>query len=86
MSTELTLSKHALSRIKSRGIHFNIDVFMGIRGAMLKLQDKGSREAIILTEKSAFIVSVKNNMVISAVGIKDLKDKVFTNIDSIIIL
>ena len=48
--------------------------------------EKGSEESLILVDSTAFVVSVKNNRVITTVEADDLKGNVFTNIDSTVII
>ena len=45
----------------------------------------GCREAVVLVDQTAFVVSVTNRTVITAVGQQHMKDHVFTNIDSAVI-
>ena len=46
----------------------------------------GAKESLILTDKAAFVVSVKNNTVITAVDRDSMKENVFTNIDSTMLI
>jgi len=66
----------------SRGIDLNPEDLVKLQQAVDKAGQKGSRESLILSDKGAFVVSVKNNTVITAVDKESLKDNVFTNIDS----
>jgi len=59
---------------------------------MARLQDgveraaaKGAREALVLMDDMAFVVSVKNRTVITAVDAARMKHNVFTGIDSAVI-
>ena len=47
---------------------------------------KGAKESLILMDQLALVVSVKNRTVITAVDGASLKDNVFTNIDSAVII
>jgi flagellar operon protein len=47
-----------------------------------KLAAKGGREAIVMLDTLAVVVSVTNRTVITAVDQDGMKDQVFTNIDS----
>jgi len=49
-------------------------------------QQKGSEETLVLVDSTAFVVSVKNNRVITMLSNDDLKGNVFTNIDSTVII
>ena len=53
------------------------------RLATCKAKAKGMKESLVMVDDFAFIVNVKNNLVITAVN--DTKNAVFTNIDGAII-
>ena len=46
---------------------------------------KGSKDALVLLDGTAFVVSVANRTVITAVDPGSMKERVFTNIDSAVI-
>jgi flagellar operon protein len=83
---ELKFSAHAKTRLESRGIELNPEDLLRMQEAVQKAGEKGARESLILSDKGAFIVSVKNNTVITAVDKASLKENVFTNIDSTIMI
>ncbi len=84
---ELEFSGHAIRRLESRQIDVseNDRIERLNRGVELAAE-KGSEESLILVDSTAFIVSVKNNTVITTVSADDLKGNVFTNIDSAVIV
>ena len=47
---------------------------------------KGSSETLVLVGRNAFVVSVKNNKVITTLSDNELNGNVFTNIDSTVIV
>ena len=75
-------SAHAIERLKSRGISLDQDTLKRLNSAIDKAAEKGSKESLMLTDDAAFIVSVKNKTVITAMDRGSIKDNVFTNIDS----
>lgn len=83
---ELKFSNHAQQRLKSRNINLSADEMNKIQEAVGKAREKGSRDSLILMSDLALVVSVKNNTVITAVDGESLKDNVFTNIDSAVIV
>lgn len=83
---ELKFSAHAQTRMQSRGIELSPQELLKIRDAVSKAGEKGSRESLILTDKAAFVVSVKNGTVITAMDRDSLKENVFTNIDSTVMI
>ena len=79
-------SNHAIDRIQSRSIQFKNEDLIRLNEAVDKAAQKGSREALILMGDNAFVVSVKNKMVITAMDKAMMKENVFTNIDSTVVL
>ncbi|MEG0615572.1 MAG: TIGR02530 family flagellar biosynthesis protein [Oscillospiraceae bacterium] len=80
-------SRHAIDRISDR----NIDMVEGdklerLNKAVELAQQKGSTDALVLVDSTAFLVSVKNNKVITTLSADDLKGNIFTNIDSTVII
>lgn len=82
----LRLSGHAETRLRSRGIELNREDWARIREGVDRAASKGSRESLILVNDVALVVSVKNRTVITAVAKEQLRENVFTNIDSAVIL
>ena len=83
---QLKFSGHAIDRMKSRGISFAPDELKNIQDAVTKAANKGSKDTLVLSGDSALIVSVKNNTVVTVMDKALMKDNVFTNIDSTIVL
>jgi len=79
---EVKFSAHAENRIKSRGIELDKELKQKINNAVRNVASKGGRDALIFTEKSAFIVNVPSRTVITAIDGGSFKENVFTNIDS----
>lgn len=82
----LKFSAHAKARLLSRNIDLNAEDMAQLQDAVKKVQAKGSKESLILSDKGAFLVSVENNTVITAMDRDSLKENVFTNIDSTIMI
>ena len=83
----VNFSRHAVERINQR----NIDVITGSKLQRLSkgvelAESKGSDDALIIVDKTAFVVSVRSNKVITAVDTDDITGNVFTNIDSTVIM
>jgi flagellar operon protein len=81
----LKLSSHALQRIERREIAFDGPVAARLQAAVDKAAAKGSRESLVLVDSTAFVVSVRNRTVITAVPVAPMNDQVFTNVDSAVI-
>ncbi|MGE4282492.1 MAG: TIGR02530 family flagellar biosynthesis protein [Clostridia bacterium] len=83
---ELKFSKHAEARLKSRNICINAEQKQKINDAVAKAEQKGVKESLILMDNLAFVVSVKNKTVITAVNNDEFNENVFTNIDGAVII
>ncbi|MBD3276332.1 MAG: flagellar protein [Candidatus Marinimicrobia bacterium] len=83
---QIKISAHALQRIEQRGIDISAQDMQKLGEAVAKAQTKGSRESLVLMNSKAFIVSVPNKTVITAVDQAQMKENVFTNIDSTVII
>jgi flagellar operon protein len=78
-------SRHALERVNRRGIELDQPTLQRLAGGMSRAATKGSRDAVVFVDSTAFVVSVPNNTVITAVGSEHMREHVFTNIDSAVI-
>lgn len=85
-SESIRFSNHAIERMQSRGIVFSPERLGKIESAVERAAGKGAQETLILTDDSAMIVSVKNNTVVTVMDRNSLKDNVFTNIDSTVVI
>lgn len=82
----LKFSKHAQERLQSRNIQLSTEDVDRIQNAVTQARQKGSRDSLIIMDRLALVVSVKNNTVITAVDDQSIKQNVFTNIDSAVII
>jgi flagellar operon protein len=81
----LQFSRHALARVQRRGIELDSATLGRLSEGVGRAAGKGSRDSLVLVDGTAFVVSVSNRTVITAVGSEHMKDNVFTNIDSAVI-
>ncbi len=84
--SNLKFSNHAIERIQSRGIKWSAEDLGKIEAAVNKAEQKGSQNSLILTGNSALIVNVKNKTVVTVMDQNALKENVFTNIDSTVVI
>lgn len=82
----LKFSNHAIERMQSRGISFSPEDMNRLNDAVARAAAKGSKDSLVLMNESALIVSVKNNTVVTVMDKNALKENVFTNIDSTIVM
>jgi flagellar operon protein len=80
-----TFSRHALERLQQRGIDLGEPTMQRLTDGISRAAGKGSRESVVFVDNTAFVVSVKNNTVITAVPSERMREHVFTNIDSAVI-
>lgn len=76
------LSAHAEHRIEQRNISLDAAERRSLADAMHALDDKGSREALLLRSDAAFVVNVSDRTVITAMNQAELEQRIFTDIDS----
>lgn len=81
----VAFSAHARARLEERGMHLGGDDLARLTGAVQSAASKGSADSLVLLDDKAFIVSVTNNTVVTAMTGDSLKGNVFTNIDSTVI-
>ena len=81
----LRFSSHALQRIERRGIEVDDKTMARLDGALKLAAAKGARDSLVLVDQTAFVVSVPNRTVITAVDQEHMREQVFTNIDSAVI-
>ena len=84
-ASSISFSKHALARVQRRGIELGPSTLTRLSQGVDRAAGKGSRDSLVLVDGTAFVVSVSNRTVITAVGSQHMKDNVFTNIDSAVI-
>lgn len=82
----LKFSNHAIERMQTRGISYTPERLGQLEDAVKKAAAKGSKDTLVLMDDSALIVSVKNNTVVTVMDKNALKENVFTNIDSTVVI
>lgn len=81
----VVFSGHALQRLERRGIEMDPQTQQRLGEGVDRAASKGSRAAVVLIDNNAFVVGVPSRTVITAVGRDNMKEHVFTNIDSAVI-
>jgi len=82
----LKFSTHAADRMATRGIRLDPSDMRRLEEGIEKARQKGSKDTLLLMGDNAFIVNVKNATVVTAMDRTMMKENVFTNIDSTIVL
>lgn len=83
---KLKFSNHAIDRMRSRGINFPPEQMKNIENGVARAAAKGAKDTLVLAGDNALIVSVKNNTVVTVMDRAAMKENVFTNIDSTVVV
>jgi len=83
-SQEITFSAHALNRLEQRNIVVDEQVCSKLGNAIEQIAQKGGRESLIMMDDVAYVVSIPNKTVITALD--NSNQSIFTNIDSAMIV
>ena len=78
----IKFSQHAQERLRARGITLSESDLKNLAGAMDNVAKKGGKESLIMQGDTAFVVSIANRTVITAMDRKSMAGSVITNIDS----
>ena len=82
----LKFSAHAVRRLEERNVDMSANTLNRLNEGLQQLDAKGSVNSVILMDETAFVVSVKNRTVVTAVDNTGTGNTVFTNIDSVAIV
>jgi len=88
----LKFSAHAQQRLASRQIDLGRDAMQRLDQAVARAAEKGAKDALMLMpgesrgEDLAFVVSVTNRTVITAMDGDHITENLFTNIDSAMVV
>lgn len=85
-SSNLKFSKHAVERLADRQIDLTKDQMTRLENGAKKASEKGINESLVMVDSLAFIVSVKNKTVITAMDSEETTDHIFTNIDGAVLM
>lgn len=83
---EIKFSKHATNRLSDRNIELTEDQVERLNLGAAKASAKGISESLVIVDSLAFIVSVPNQTVITAMDQAETDENVFTNIDGAVII
>ncbi|EEG76522.1 TIGR02530 family flagellar biosynthesis protein [Dethiobacter alkaliphilus] len=84
--TDVKFSAHAMQRLQDRRIELGEGELAKINQAVNAADKKGARSSLLLYDDLALVASVKNRTIITAMGGEDMREHVFTNIDSAVII
>ncbi len=82
----LNFSKHAAKRMNEREIAVDTQLMSDLEHAVEEARKKGARDVAVIGAQGVFIVNVPNNTVVTTMSQSDMKERVFTNIDSAVLM
>ncbi|MFC4598945.1 TIGR02530 family flagellar biosynthesis protein [Cohnella hongkongensis] len=83
---QLKFSHHAEQRLEQRGIRLQPDQIERIASAVEQAAAKGAKDSLVLYRDIAMIVSVPNRTVVTAMDGPSIKEHIFTQIDSAVVV
>jgi flagellar operon protein len=78
-------SSHAQKRMEARDIQLGDDGLARLTQAVDQVAQKGGKESLVLMDDLAFIVNIKDRLVVTALDGESRKGNIFTQIDSVVI-
>lgn len=85
-NSQIEFSKHAIKRVVEREIDLSTNQIERLNYGVQLASQKGLNDTLILVDRTAFVVNVANNKVITTVNEDTLVGNVFTNIDGAVIV
>lgn len=82
---KIKFSNHAQKRIQTRNINLTEDGLSRLSNAIDSADKHGGKESLVLVDDLAFIINVKDRLVVTAIDNNKIGDGVFTKIDSVVI-
>ncbi len=86
MAPQVQFSRHASMRMEQRGVSLTGENLEELSLAVERARMKGSRETVVIGKQGAFIVNVSNNVVVTTLTEQEMKQNIFTNIDSAVFM
>jgi flagellar operon protein len=80
----LRFSNHAQKRMQVREINLSDDGISRLANAVEKAEKRGGKESLVMVDDLAFIVNVRDRMVVTALDPGSRGEGVFTKIDSVV--
>ncbi|QMV40165.1 TIGR02530 family flagellar biosynthesis protein [Cohnella cholangitidis] len=83
---QLKFSHHAEQRLQQRGISLQPEQLTKIADAVEQAAAKGAKDSLVLFRDIAMIVNVPNRTVVTAMDGNSMKEHIFTQIDSAVVV
>lgn len=82
-NSSVQFSAHAIKRLEERSIQITAHDIERLNNGVKQVDAKGAKNSLILVDDTAFVVSVRNKTVITAIDKTLTSSNIFTNIDSV---
>lgn len=79
------LSRHAQKRVDRRDLNLDEARLGRLNSAINRAAEKGSRNSVVMLDDLAVVVDVRERTVVTAMNAQQGRERVFTNIDSVVI-
>ena len=84
-SESVRFSSHAQKRLEARDIQLSANHLARLADAVERAARRGGRQSLVLMDDLAFVVNVKDRLVITAMDGDSRREGVFTQIDSVVL-
>ncbi len=81
----VSLSRHAQQRVDKRELDLDPARMQRLDSAITRAAEKGCRNSVVMLDDLAVVVDVRARTVVTALQAQQGREKVFTNIDSVVI-
>jgi len=78
-------SSHAQKRIERRDLDIAPAQLARLNSAISRAAEKGARNSVVMLDGLAVVVDIRDRKVVTAINAEPGKERVFTNIDSVVI-
>ncbi|MBI5947935.1 MAG: hypothetical protein HY875_07345 [Chloroflexi bacterium] len=84
-SDDLQLSRHAQKRVDRRDLDLDPARMQRLNSAVDRAAEKGAKNSVVMLDDLAVVVDVRARTVVTAMAREGGRERVFTNIDSVVI-
>lgn len=84
-SQGVQFSNHAQKRIDRRDLDLDPQRLDRLNSAISRAAEKGARNSVVMLDDLAVVVDIRDRRVVTAINAEAGKERVFTNIDSVVI-
>jgi len=82
---EVQFSAHAQKRIERRDLDIAPAQLERLNNAISRAAEKGARNSVVMLDDLAVVVDIRGRKVVTAINAEPGRERVFTNIDSVVI-